>query len=326
MFSVLAHKVVYAAHKAGLFRLLENDGPATLDTICERLGTDRYGTRLALETLRGLGYVSVLRGERYRNSRMTAKWMSRNGDAQLDLLLGYFDDAAQRWSSLDQVLLGRKQPSMQAVEAWFREHDGAYRRYHEGLLGIASMLKGAVATGLAVPPDARTIVDIGGSHGLYTIELCRRHPRLTADIFDLDPARSLAERTIAEHGMDTRVRFVVGDVLTDALPGAYDAALMVNTLRVFRHDQIPAVLSKVHDALNPGGAFFVVDQFPTPKGTPFSRLNAGLILLELYNGGSAPLNTHQLQEALNRAGFTRIRFTKLRRTPGIHVVSGMWAD
>jgi tRNA A22 N-methylase len=48
-----------------------------------------------------------------------------------------------------------------------------------------------------VPRGARDLLDIGGSHGYYSVALCRRHPTLRAVILDLPQAVVHAETILA---------------------------------------------------------------------------------------------------------------------------------
>ena len=49
------------------------------------------------------------------------------------------------------------------------------------------------------------MLDIGGSHGYYSVALCRRHPSLRAVILDLSEAVTHAERILDREGMGDRV-------------------------------------------------------------------------------------------------------------------------
>ncbi|MBK7694468.1 MAG: hypothetical protein IPI30_09125 [Saprospiraceae bacterium] len=42
------------------------------------------------------------------------------------------------------------------------------------------------------------MLDLGGSHGLYSIELCKRNPNLKSVIVDLPPVKIYADECIAK--------------------------------------------------------------------------------------------------------------------------------
>jgi len=62
---------------------------------------------------------------------------------------------------------------------------------------LASGSASEVARRTPVPKGARDMLDIGGSHGYYSVALCRRHPGLRAVILDLSEAVKHAEPILA---------------------------------------------------------------------------------------------------------------------------------
>ena len=51
-----------------------------------------------------------------------------------------------------------------------------------------------------VKSGARDMLDIGGSHGYYSVAICRRHPGLRAVILDLPEAIKHAAQSTGEGG------------------------------------------------------------------------------------------------------------------------------
>ena len=57
--------------------------------------------------------------------------------------------------------------------------------YQEGMRDLSINVAKEVASKIPVPKDATAMLDIGGSHGLFSIELCKRHPRLSSTIYGI---------------------------------------------------------------------------------------------------------------------------------------------
>lgn len=68
-----------------------------------------------------------------------------------------------------------------------------------------------------MPRDARDMLDLGGSHGYYSVSLCRRHPDLRSVILDLPDAVEHAAPILAAEKMGDRVTHRPGNALTDDL-------------------------------------------------------------------------------------------------------------
>jgi hypothetical protein len=57
--------------------------------------------------------------------------------------------------------------------------------YRRGLRSLAGVAAPEVAARTPIPAGARHLLDIGGSHGYYSVAFCRRHPALSAVVLDL---------------------------------------------------------------------------------------------------------------------------------------------
>jgi hypothetical protein len=319
MFAALGFKAVCAAVKLNLFEVLESGGPQTAEEVALEIRADERGVRLLLDALWGVGYVVRTRKSRYVNSPMTRSWMLAGSPVNLGAMLGFFEDACERWSQLDVSI--RNGAPAEPCNAWLDRHRGAWERYHANLHGVAELLSGEIVARAKLPPTAKRLIDIGGSHGLYSAKFCEKHPGLDAVIFDWPQARQSAERTIKERGMADRMRFAEGDFFRDDIGKGFDAALLFNVLRIYPRNDAVTLLKKTREALAEGGKVFVADQFNTRTPTSFSRANAFLILLELYNGTSGnSFSATEAQAMLCEAGFARPREILLRRAPGISLV------
>src|SRR5947199_159860 len=83
-------------------------------------------------------------------------------------------------------------------EALTEEEWGVYQR---GMRSGSEMHADWIAQRLPVPRAARTMLDVGGAHGYFSVAICRRHPRLRATVLDLPEAIRHAAPLLAEEGM-----------------------------------------------------------------------------------------------------------------------------
>jgi hypothetical protein len=70
--------------------------------------------------------------------------------------------------------------------------------YQRGMRNLSGLAAGEVAERFPMPPGARDMLDLGGSHGYYSVSLCRRHPDLRSVILDLPDAVEHAAAILAE--------------------------------------------------------------------------------------------------------------------------------
>jgi len=178
-----------------------------------------------------------------------------------------------------------------------------------------------IVAGAKLPASATRLLDLGGSHGMYSILFCKHHPALHATVMDWGMAKPVAEANIASEGLEDRVVFEEGDFLEDDLPRGLDAILMFNIIRILTPEELCGFLSKAQASLAPGGVLLVMDHLGKEPRTPFVKANSDLILLELYN--STQGRTHRA-EAVTRSlldlGFAEAKTISLMRSPGLGMI------
>ena len=320
LIGALGYKAVSVALKLGVFEAL-SDGPLTVDRLADRLEASARGLAVLLAALEGLGYVTGRDG-RYANTPMTTRWMVSASPDCLAGLFGHFDDMLERWATMDESIR-RGEPALDGDE-WFKERPQRWRAYHDSMRIIANLVSSEVISKVKLPAGARKLLDLGGSHGLYSIRFCRKYPGLTATVLDFEQAREVAKETIAGESMSDRVVFRAGDFLTDDLGGTYDAALLFNVIRMFKPDQATDVFRKTAGSLVSGGTIVVMDQLASGMPSKFSQANAQLINLELFGALKGETYTGEhIAGLLGDAGYRDARVISLMRSPGASLVTAM---
>ncbi len=134
--------------------------------------------------------------------------------------------------------------------------DPYWRRYIGGQYELARLSAAEVARKLPLGGNPRSVLDIGGGHGWYSAQLCRRYPRLTATVLDLPGS--------AADGLSDRVVHREGDATADDLGSGYDAVLCFNLVHHLAPGQIADLFGRAYEALVPGGVLAVMDAFAEP--------------------------------------------------------------
>ena len=142
---------------------------------------------------------------------------------------------------------------------------GAYQR---GMRAQANPLASWLARRVPVPAGARDMLDIGGSHGYFSVVLCRKHPGLRATVLDLPSAVEHAAPLLAR-GDGGPSRAGAGDALTDDLgEAAYDLILMFSLVHHFDDATNRFLMRRAARALRPGGYLVIGDALrPSSPGT-----------------------------------------------------------
>jgi 2-polyprenyl-3-methyl-5-hydroxy-6-metoxy-1,4-benzoquinol methylase len=302
--------VLIAATRLGVTARLAQ-GPASVDEIIRDLGLDPTAARLLLDNLASAGYL-VRRTGRYRLTRRARRWLAPDSDLSVARFVAGTGDYWQWWAALPEV--ARSGTPFQHHD--IPPDDPYWRRYLTGQFELSRLSAGEVARKLDVPAGERTMLDVGGGHGWYSAQLCRRHPGLTATVLDLPGSARIGREIIAEAGMSDRVRHRDGDALTADLGGPYDLILCFNVVHHLTPEQIVALFTRLRAALTPDGSLAVMDGFADPTRRASAAGNV-LGLFVYLSSGSGAFTPAQLDEWLKTAGFTRPRKVPMRRIPGL---------
>jgi SAM-dependent methyltransferase len=124
------------------------------------------------------------------------------------------------------------------------------------------------------------MLDIGGSHGYFSVAACRKYPQLRAEVLDLPEAVEQAAPILAAEGMGDRVVHRAGDALTEDLGSeTYDLILMFSLVHHFDAETNRSLTARCARALRPGG-LLVIGDLMRPEQP--SRASAMDLFYDLY--------------------------------------------
>ena len=157
-----------------------------------------------------------------------------------------------------------------------------WARYQRSMRALAAQTAPQVAQAIPVPGDAIDMIDIGGSHGYYSVALCRRHTYLRSVVLDLPEAVRAAAPILAAEKMGDRVVHLEADALThDFGVESYDVVLLSNLAHHFSASQNADLFGRLGRALRPGGVLAVVEHIRVESG---ERMGQFAALNEFYFG------------------------------------------
>jgi SAM-dependent methyltransferase len=304
-------RVIMAGTKLGVFEALE-DRPIAAAQVAERCGTDPHATEKLLFALATTGYVRAGEGG-YALTARSRKWLRRDSPYCLaDKMLLQFFEWDWLESSEEYVRSGRP---MELHDKLSDDHWPAYQR---GMRAIAPAMADELARRLRVPKRARAMLDIGGSHGYYSVVLCRRHEGLRAVVLDLPAAVEHAAPILAAEGMGDRVVHRAGNALTDDLgEEAYDVVITSQLVHHFSEQQNRDLAARVARALRPGGIYAIVDSFRPARPQDGGQLGALMEFFFALTSQSGTWTPEEMAGWQRDAGLQPRRALRLRTAPGV---------
>lgn len=274
-FGFMLARTIMVATKLDVFEALANE-PLTVAEIAKRCGTHLGGTEKLLNALVGLECLRVKR-ERYALRRSLRAWILKDGKYSFrGQIMLHFQEWSW-WEHCEEYV--RTAAPLRVHDSMSDEDWGVYQR---GMRSGVEMPAHQIAKHLSLPQTAQQMLDIGGSHGYFSVAICRRHPQLRSTILDLPQAIKYAAPLLAKEGMGDRIVHRPGNVLTDDLgTGKYDVVLLASVVHHFDEATNRDLIVRISRALRPGGVVAIWEPMRQDRGGKIRQLGG---LMDLFFG------------------------------------------
>jgi SAM-dependent methyltransferase len=229
------------------------DGPLNAGQIAAALSIDPARAAPLLYALVAIGLLSV-DGDQFANTAEADHFLVRGHPGYIGMRHHAY---RRRWQAMlqaaESIRTGTPQGRWAYASMSSDERDVYYLGLHTETL--------AAGRDLAARQDFsrfRRLVDVGGGSGGLAIGLAQAWPHLSATIVDLPATIPVAQRHVDEAGVSDRVRVMAADIVSEPLGGSYDVALLRGLLPVLAPDQARCAVAHVSQAIEPGGAIYIV--------------------------------------------------------------------
>jgi len=299
--------------RRGVFEAMA-DAPHTVAELAGATNLSAKGIELLLQSFEVTGYVRA-DGDSYSLATEARKWLLKDSRFYIGNLVQYFETLYTRWGYLEYSLEHGSPPRTYCdgftVEDW--------RVYVYAMRDLARLLLDEVMHKMSLQGSPQSLLDLGGSHGLYAIECCRHYPSLRATIIDFAEALQHTQRIVDEERMRSRVQLLAADFTVMELPPSQDCVLMFNVIHGLHEEENSALVQRGLQALKPGGKLYILDQLREERRrTGLGRFMPLMVGLNLLNevGGNTYTYEQVKRWCTDAATIQRIRL----RLPGISLV------
>lgn len=293
---------LYAAIQLDIFTPLATR-PMSSDELATTLGVDANKLGMLLYVLVNAGFLTVRDG-RFSNGDEAAHYLVRGTPTYLRGLHSMWTSATFEMMlvTADSIRTGIAQAKIDYTE----ENSDAEEAFLRGRNAMLRTSGGVFASRYDLSA-CRTLIDVGGGAGGFSIALAEAYPHLRIVLADLPHVTDIAQQVISESGVGDRIETQVVDLLTAPPPGAYDAAVLCAFLQIFPVAQIRVALRHVAAAIRPGGTIYILGQMlDDSRLSPPSAVNGNLAFLNVYDGGQA-YTEGEYRQWLSEAGFENVR-------------------
>jgi 2-polyprenyl-3-methyl-5-hydroxy-6-metoxy-1,4-benzoquinol methylase len=258
---------VYVGDRLGLYRVLAEAGPSTVEELADAAGVN---ARYAREWLEQQAMSGVLEVVELSGTDAERRYALPSGHQEVLLS----QDSPYYMAPMAQLLVAGVQPIHSVLKA-FRTGQGVpYADYgldmrqgqerftrplFDNLLAAEWFpALPAIHDRLLADPPAR-VADLACGLGRSSVAVARAYPRVRVDGIDLDRASiEQAQELLKGSGLEDRVEFSCRDAADSRLSGRYDLVTMFEALHDLAHPV--DVLRSARKLLSPGGNMLVADE------------------------------------------------------------------
>lgn len=282
-----ASQAVYAAAELGIPDLLAQ-GERDLEDLARATGTRPDLLYRLLRALDSLDVLAEGAGRRFRNTPLGETLRSDTpGSLRGFARLAGMEMSWRGWGELVNSL----KTGVCAFEHVAGEPTFKYlgtRPYEAQIVNSAMTSMSELESQSVVDAydfsHARSVVDVGGGHGLLLATVLEANPGVRGVLFELPHAADGARQLFAERGLSDRTEVIAGNAL-EAAPEGGDVYLLKHIVHDWDDAHSIRFLSNIAAVLGPDGRVLLIEMVLTPPRTPhFSKL-LDLEMLVMSPGG-----------------------------------------
>jgi ubiquinone/menaquinone biosynthesis C-methylase UbiE len=292
---------VLASHNAGL----------TQEEIVEKTKLPPYGVRVLLEA--GLGMKLVIVNDGKYTLTKTAFFLISDDltRANMDFV---HDVCYQGMFHLEESIRNQKPEGLKVFGSWPTIYEALSKlpkQVQKSWFGFDHYYSDNAfpdALPVVFKNKPKTLLDIGGNTGKWSIKCAEYDADVKVTIMDLPGQVGMAKPQIEAKGFSDRIGFFECNLLDESqpFPKNFDAIWMSQFLDCFSDDQIVSILKRCKGALGPKGKVYIMETLwdrQKFEASAFSLQQTSLYFTAMANGNSQMYHSEIFIGLVNKAGF-----------------------
>jgi SAM-dependent methyltransferase len=158
--------------------------------------------------------------------------------------------------------------------------------------------------------EIKSILDIGGGSGAYSMEFVSKKSEIEATVFDLPNVIPITEKFLVKEGYSHKIKTFAGDYTTDDLPEGFDLVFLSAIIHSNSLETNRDLINKCFCSLNKNGKIVIQDWIMNNDRT--QPVSGALFAINMLVGTEAGdcFTELEVTEMLNAAGFKNISRTE----------------
>ncbi len=297
-------KAILEAFSLNVFEAFK-DGSKNLEQAAKYTQLDQRALKSLLNVLISTGYFTFSNGK-YSLTNHSRKWCLKESENSL-YNQQLFNNVCWNWMDHFPEFL-KTGKGLQYHETFTEKEWDLYQK------GMESVASGTAKQVIRMAPKLMNpdkMLDIGGSHGLYSASFCKKYPSMKAFILDLPPAVEKAEPLLRKKYSGNNIIYLKGNALTDDFGNKeFDLILISSLMHHFTSEQNTIVTEKIEKALKKGG-YLIIQEFIRPE--PSAKMEMVGTILDLFFNLSSTSGNWSMEELIQFQKQAGLKFKKVNK-------------
>ncbi len=292
-------RILLSSFELDIFTNIDESG-TTNHQIANNLHLNEHACERLLNALVSLGFLTK-QNQLFFNTSESFTFLSKKSPQYLGGLM-HTNHLWNTWSNLTQVVkISKSAHSMEVNERgeqWLLPfitamHDRATKQAPQQLAAINLT-------------EIKSILDIGGGSGAYSMEFIFKKPEIEATVFDLPNVVPITKKFIDKEGFSGKIKTHTGDYTTDDLPKGYDLVFLSAVIHSNSFEINQNLIKKCFASLNKNGKIVIQDWIMNNDRT--QPLSGAIFAINMLVGTEAGdcFTEQEVTEMLTTAGFKNI--------------------
>lgn len=297
------YKILSLALKLGIFEKIKQIEPTSPRRISEATSINGMFIRSILIALEDMGFLKSDKNMYLLTEPAEIFLCKKSPIYQGDYILSLGKDESE-WNDLLNIVERKKPPELNSKKL------DEYQIRSLAQQCIRGEVQNVIKEIISYPEfsEYKHLLDIGGTHGLYSTALCQENKALSATIIEQDQVVPLTTSIVREYGMENRIEVQKGNI-KNLMKGhseeGYDIVLISHLLYRYRREMAD-ILEDITQILNPGGIMVLNHRFCSPNCDIEPGAGVREIDRALSSFGHPLCHPEGLKEVLEDLGFKKV--------------------
>jgi 2-polyprenyl-3-methyl-5-hydroxy-6-metoxy-1,4-benzoquinol methylase len=280
------------------------EGNVTAATIAKRCDAAERGVRALCDFLTIHSFLTK-EGTQYALAPDSALFLNRHSPAYIGTSIDFLLTPRLREGHA-RLTEAVRRGGTALGEGTLEPENADWVKFAQAMMPLMHMPSEIMAAELRKGGEARKVLDIAASHGIFGISVAKQNPAAHIYASDWKNVLEVARKNAEAMGIADRYHLLPGSAFETDFGIGYDLVLIPNFLHHFDSPTCTTFMRKVHAALQPGGRAAIAELVPNPdRVTPPTAAAFSLMMLVTTPAGDA-YTFAELESISKNAGFARV--------------------